>query len=165
MPAGSILPEEQAQALLALDEATLRQQLGRQLSAMYADPSRSLQPIPEARALAALAPITLPAWVPAAVEAMVNRAVEELKHVLCSADPKYADLRSKLINAAGFGQVALVEGVTAFLAGPLGLTLAVAGILATIIVKTVGEPAIIAGIEEVCRALGERTTPPAAAAG
>jgi hypothetical protein len=165
MTSGSILPEEQARALLALDEGALRQQLGLQLSAMYTDPSRSLQPAPHAQALAAMAPITLPPWVPAAVDAMVNRAAEELEKVLCGTDPTYVDLRNKLISATGLGEVALVGAVTVFLAGPLGITLAVAGILATIIVKTVGEPAINAGIEEICKALAQRGTPaPAGAA-
>ena len=165
MTSKSILPEEQARALLALDDAALRQQLGLQLSAMYTDPARSLQPAPHPQAMAAMAPITLPPWVPAAVEALVNRAAEEFEKVLCSADPNYVDLRNKLINATGLGEVALVEAVTVFLAGPLGITLAVAGILATIVVKTVGEPAINAGIEEICKALGQRGTPAAGAAG
>ena len=164
MTSKSILPEEQARALLALDDAALRQQLGLQLSAMYTDPARSLQPAPHPQAMAAMAPITLPPWVPAAVEALVNRAAEELEKVLCSADPNYVDLRNKLINATGLGEMALVEAVTVFLAGPLGITLAVAGILATIVVKTVGEPAINAGIEETCKALGQRGTAPAGAA-
>jgi hypothetical protein len=123
MTSKSILPEDQARALLALDDAALRQQLGLQLSAMYTDPARSLQPAPHPQAMAAMAPITLPPWVPAAVEALVNRAAEELEKVLCSADPKYLDLRNKLINATGLGQIALVEAVTVFLAGPLGITL------------------------------------------
>jgi hypothetical protein len=158
MASTTILPEEQARELLDLDEAVLRQQLGMQLSAIYNDPQRSLQPAPSARAMAALTLPTLPPWASAAVEALVNRAKGELEKVLCSQDPTYADLRNKLITATGLGELALVEAVTAFLAGPLGISMAIAGILAAIIVKTVGEPAINSGIESICQSLGQRAS-------
>ncbi len=155
MPSATILPEEQARELLAMDEAALRRQLGAQLSAMYDEPQRSLQPAPRGQALAALTLPAPPPWVSSAVEALVSRATQELERVLCSQDPTYVDLRNKLLTASGLGELALVEAVTAFLVGPLGISMAVAGILAAIVVKTVGEPAIKAGVEAICKALGQ----------
>jgi hypothetical protein len=143
--------QTEAAALLEMDEASLEQLLAARLTAIQQDPSLSLQPTFEVQEFGLA---DLPPWIGGPIQDMVNTALRQMHRVLCSGEEEFRDLRNQLVGAilGGGGLAAIVTFVAGMLTG-IGLAAAVATIIATIVIKKVGQPAFDAGVERLCAEL------------
>jgi len=148
------LLQAEAEALLTLSEDELNQLLGLRVQAIQSDISLSLQPSIEVETTPFEA-IRIPHGVQKIVDAMVETALKQCHNVLCSEDPDYASLRTQLSAALGLGGTALVLAFATFLTSTLGIAAALATVLATIIIKKIGEPTLQAGHQAMCAGLLE----------
>ncbi|MAT42169.1 MAG: hypothetical protein CL609_07490 [Anaerolineaceae bacterium] len=135
--------------MLAMDEDELSQLLGLRINAIQSDIGLSLQPSIEVE-LSPFEAVRLPTWVQKTVDAMIKTALEQSRNVLCSEEPDFDNIRNQLIAAMGLGGTALVLAFAAFLTSTLGIAAALATVLATIVIKKIGEPTIKAGHHTMC---------------
>lgn len=148
----SALLASEAEMLLTLNEDELTQLLALRVNAIQSDISLSLQPTIEVE-YSPFEAVRLPAWIQKTVDAMVKSALEHSHKVLCSDDADYVDIRSKLTAALGLGGTAAVLAFATFLTSTLGVAAALATVLATIVIKMIGEPALKAGHQTLCAEL------------
>jgi ABC-type dipeptide/oligopeptide/nickel transport system ATPase component len=139
----------EAERLLDLSEDELNQLLEMRVNAIQQDVSLSLQPSFEVE-ISPFEAVRLPAWVQKTVDAMIKTALEQTHHVVCSSDPDYLPLRTQLVSALGLGGTAAVLAFAAFLTTTLGVAAALATVIATIIIKKIGEPALKTGHQTLC---------------
>jgi len=95
MTTQDFLTEETAEELLGMTDEQLDHLLNARVMALQKDPGLSLQPSfePEPTPLEAL---TVPTWLQKTVEEMVNTAIRQTYHVVCSKDPDYKGIRDDL---------------------------------------------------------------------
>lgn len=147
-----IFSQQEAEELLTKDEEALTNLLALRVNAVQQDVSLSLQPTFEVQVSPQEA-VTLPPWIQNTVDAMIATALRQSHNVLCSGLPEFASLRANLLEALGFGGSAAVIALAAFLTGTLGIAAALASILATIVIKKIGKPSLIAGHKTLCAEL------------
>lgn len=140
--------ETDAQTLLTLSEDELNQLLGMRVHAIQMDMNHSLQPSFEVTRSPLEA--SLPRWIQRTVDAMIKTALVQSHNVLCSNDPDYAGIRNQLLTTLGLGGTAAVIAFAGFLTSTLGIAVALATVLATIVIKKIGEPTLIAGHQTMC---------------
>jgi hypothetical protein len=143
---------EEAQELLELDEPELMRLLVQRLDAIHKNIELSLQPSFEVEA-SPLEKITLQPWIQKTVEVMVQTALRQTYNVVCSSEAAYADIRKQLLGGLGVGGTAAVLTFSSFLISTLGFAAALATVVATIVIKKIGEPAIRAGHQTMCEEL------------
>lgn len=95
----------------------------------------------------------LPPWIDKTVQAMVTTALRQTYNVVCSSEPAYSGLRTQLLGALGVGGTAAVLAFSSFLVSTIGFAAALATVIATIVIKKIGEPAIMAGHKTMCNEL------------
>jgi ABC-type dipeptide/oligopeptide/nickel transport system ATPase component len=139
----------EAEMLLELSEGELNQLLEMRVSAIQQDISLSFQPSIEVAA-SPFEAVRMPAWVQKTVDAMIKTALEQTHNVICSDDPDYLPLRTQLVSTLGLGGTAAVLTFAGFLTTTLGVAAALATVVATIIIKKIGEPALKAGHQTMC---------------
>jgi hypothetical protein len=142
----------EARELLGMDEQELTQLLVQRLNAIQKNVELSLQPTFEV-APSSLEKITLPPWIQKTVDVMVQTSLLQTYSVICSSETTYSDLRKQLLGALGVGGTAAVLALSSFLIGTVGLAAALATVVATIVIKKIGEPAIKAGHQTMCKEL------------
>lgn len=152
MSTQEIFSQQEAEALLTKDEQELTQLLSMRINAVQQDVGLTLQPSFEVEELSFEA-LTLPPWIQKTVDVMIATALRQSHSVLCSDLPEFADLRDKLLGVLGVGGSTAVIALAAFLTGTLGIAAALATVLATIVIKKIGEPAIKAGHQTMCSEL------------
>ena len=143
----------EANSLLEMPEDNLNQLLGMRVQAINEDLSLSLQPTFDVER-SPFESITLPPWIQKTVDSMIITALRQSHNVLCSNEKEFEDIRNKLVAALGLGGSTAVIALAAFLTGTLGLAAALATVLATIVIKKIGQPALIAGHKTMCAELG-----------
>ena len=144
--------QAEAQSLLDMQENELEYLLTMRLNAIQEDPSLSLQPTFEVEA-STLESFTMPPWIKSTVDSMIDSALRQGHRVLCSTDEEFSSLRAQLVAALGLGGTAAVLAFTSFLITTLGFAAALASIVATIVIKKIGEPTIQAGHKTMCAEL------------
>jgi hypothetical protein len=142
----------EARELLEMDEQELMELLVQRLGAIQKNVELSLQPTFEV-ASSSLEKISLPPWIEKTVDVMVQTSLRQTYSVVCSSEAAYSDLRKQLLGALGVGGAAAVLAFSAFLISTLGLAAALATVVATIVIKKIGEPAIKAGHQTMCEEL------------
>lgn len=152
MSTETIFSQEEAQELLSKDPDELNQLLALRVDAVQQDVSLSLQPTFEVQ-VSPFEAVDLPPWIQETIDVMISTALRQAHKVLCSDMREYADLRARLIGAMGLGGSAAVLALAAFLTGTLGMVAALATVVATIVVKKIGEPALQAGHTTLCTEL------------
>ncbi len=147
----NVFSVQEAEELLSMDEVELNSLLELRINALHTDASLSLQPTFEVPDVGL--EVALPPWIQNTVDAMIATALRQAHNVLCSEQPEFTDLRKSLIDALGLGGSAAVIAMAAFLTGTLGLAAAIATVLATIVIKKIGGPALQAGHRTLCKEL------------
>jgi hypothetical protein len=143
---------DEARELLGMDESELVQLLAQRLNAIQKNVDLSLQPTFQVEP-SPLEKITLPPWLQKTVDVMVQTALRQTYNVICSSEAAYSDLRKQLLGALGVGGTVAVLAFSSFLISTLGLAAALATVVATIVIKKIGEPAIKAGHQTMCEEL------------
>ena len=143
--------KQEAEELLTKDEEELTELLALRVNAVQQDMSLSLQPTFEVQD--PTLEVALPPWIKNTVDAMIVTALRQSHNVLCSGLTEYASLRANLVGALGLGGTAAVIALAAFLTSTLGIAAALATVLATIVIKKIGEPSIKAGHQTLCSEL------------
>ncbi len=145
--------QQEVATLLDQDAYELEYLLGLRVKAIQENIELSLKPTFEVAE--STKEVSLPPWVYKTVESMINAALRQSHSVLCSDAHEYADIRNQLKAALGLGGTAAVLTFTAFLTSTLGLAAALASIVATIIIKKIGKPALRAGHQTMCAELAK----------
>jgi hypothetical protein len=140
---------DEAQELLEMDEAELKELLVQRLDAIQKNVDLSLRPSFEVERYP-LEKISLPPWIQKTVDAMIQTALRQTYNVVCSSEAAYAGLRTQLLAALGVGGAAAVLAFSSFLITTLGFAAALATVVATIVIKKIGEPAVRAGHQTMC---------------
>jgi hypothetical protein len=151
MSTQDLFSEQEVEALLTKDEEELTELLTLRVNAVQQDVSLSLQPTFEVQE--STLEVALPPWVKNTVDAMIVTALRQSHNVLCSGLPEFAGLRANLVGALGLGGTAAVITLAAFLTSTLGIAAALATVLATIVIKKIGEPSLKAGHRTLCSEL------------
>ncbi|ETX27267.1 SGNH/GDSL hydrolase family protein [Roseivivax isoporae] len=143
-----------AAALSALDEHALLCELQERLDLIDRDPATADLP---SAPLLSLSTGGLEGGIATTVGPLARRLLRrwerELYDLICGDAAADAAERTKLREALGAGQDALVGAIAAWLvSGPLGVSALLAGVLAALLVKRVGGSAV----EEICTLWGER---------
>lgn len=159
MSTQEIITEDTAEELLKMKEDDLQILLEGRIIALHEDPSLSLRPSfgLETNDLEA---IKAPRWLQRTVEEMINTALRQTYNVVCSNDPDFKQLRDQLLAALGLGGTAAVIAFTTFLTSTVGLAVAIASVIATIIIKKIGLKTIEAGHKVMCEELGKLVPEP-----
>jgi ABC-type dipeptide/oligopeptide/nickel transport system ATPase component len=152
MSSQEVFSQQEAETLLTMDEEELNRLLSMRVNAIQQDVSLSLHPTFEVQ-VSSFEAMTLPPWIQKTVDAMIVTALRQSHSVLCSDLPEFADLRVKLLGVLGLGGSAAVIALAAFLTGTLGMAAALATVLATIVIKKIGEPSLQAGHKTLCAEL------------
>ena len=144
--------ESEAEMLLSLSEADLNEMLAMRVNAIQSDLSLALQPA-IAVEKSPFEAVRIPDWIRKTVATMIQTALEQSHNVICSDDPDYLPLRTQLVSALGLGGTAAVLAFAGFLTTTLGFAAALATVVATIIIKKIGEPTLQAGHQAMCTEL------------
>jgi ABC-type dipeptide/oligopeptide/nickel transport system ATPase component len=152
MSTRDVFTQQEASELLTKNEDELRHILELRVNAVQQDPSLSLQPSIEVRETP-FESIELPPWIQNVVDSMIATALRQAHKVLCSTAEEFKELRANLIGALGVGGSAAVIAMAAFLTGTLGMAAALGTVIATIVIKKIGEPALRSGKEALCTEL------------
>lgn len=144
---------DHARLLLALDEPHLMSELDRRIALVDLDPGVADLPSMQ---LLTVAEGGLEGGLPAigpVARRLLRRWERELYELLCGDDPDDQETRGRLRDALGIGPEALAGALAGWLlAGPLGLSALLAGVLAAILVKRIGP----ATADELCLVWKER---------
>lgn len=147
--------DDEARELLGMNEQELVQLLAQRVDAIQKNVDLSLRPSFDVDTLT-LEKRSLPPWIEKTVDAMVKTGLRQTHSVVCSSEAAYSILRTQLLGALGVGGTAAVLALSSFLISTLGFATALATVVATIVIKKIGEPAIKAGHKTMCDELKKK---------